>query len=170
MLSAKPLRGIQIIGINEIFETDSTLYLVLELYVAFENIFLTENSHRVTGGELFHKIVDERRFSEKKSHDYFVQMLNAIKYLHEQGRFPNVHAAVRANCSLGIAHRDLKPENILLKDESEEVIKISDFGLSRTVDEATFMKTMCGTPQYVGTENSHFLTSNPPKSFKLPKF
>ena len=50
----------------------------------------------------------------------------------------------------GIAHRDLKPENILLKDKTHKVIKLSDFGLSRVVDEASFMKTMCGTPQYVG--------------------
>ena len=50
----------------------------------------------------------------------------------------------------GIAHRDLKPENILLKNNDPVVIKLSDFGLSRSVGDGSFMKTMCGTPQYLG--------------------
>jgi serine/threonine-protein kinase Chk2 len=58
--------------------------------------------------------------------------------------------------SLGIAHRDLKPENILLKDKMHRVIKLSDFGLSRVVDNESFMKTMCGTPQYVGAIHFSF--------------
>lgn len=37
-----------------------------------------------------------------------------------------------------------------MKDKESDIIKLSDFGLSRTVDQASFMKTMCGTPQYVG--------------------
>jgi serine/threonine-protein kinase Chk2 len=41
------------------------------------------------------------------------------------------------------------------------VIKISDFGLSRIVGEASFMKTMCGTPNYVAPE---VLTMAPGKS------
>jgi len=81
-------------------------------------------------------IVSEEKFSEDKARDYFLQMLQATQYLHKQG----------------IAHRDLKPENILLKDKTHSVIKLSDFGLSRVVDEASFMKTMCGTPQYVAPE------------------
>jgi len=63
-------------------------------------------------------------------------MLEAIKYLHDQG----------------IAHRDLKPENILLHDPHSDIIKLSDFGLSRVVGQHSFMKTMCGTPQYVAPE------------------
>ena len=83
-------------------------------------------------------------------------MLDAVGYLHDQG----------------IAHRDLKvslmvhayqypssandtvphqPENILLKSKEDDTIKLSDFGLSRVMNEdASKMKTMCGTPQYVG--------------------
>jgi len=102
------------------FETESTLYLVLEL---------------VTGGELFDKII-EGQFSEEQSRHYFRQMLEAVKYLHSQA----------------IAHRDLKPENILLNDKTGDIIKLSDFGLSRIVDHASFMKTFCGTPQYVAPE------------------
>lgn len=87
----------------------------------------------VTGGELFDSIVEEKKFTEEKARGITRQVLDAIAYLH--GR--------------GIAHRDLKPENILLAEKGSAVVKISDFGLSRIIDEGSFMRTMCGTPQYV---------------------
>ena len=43
-----------------------------------------------------------------------------------------------------------QPENILLKSKDEDIIKLSDFGLSRVLGDGTMMQTMCGTPQYVG--------------------
>jgi serine/threonine protein kinase len=43
-----------------------------------------------------------------------------------------------------------QPENILLRPDGQ--IKLSDFGLSRTVPSATYMKTLCGTPQYLAPE------------------
>jgi serine/threonine protein kinase len=109
------------IKINETFETADTLYLILEL---------------VTGGELFDRIVDVKRFDEARARLFFLQMLDAIQYLHGKG----------------IVHRDLKPENILLKSSTEDSIKLSDFGLSRMLDSSSNMKTMCGTPQYVAPE------------------
>ncbi|KAH3762409.1 protein kinase 1 [Pelomyxa schiedti] len=112
-----------IIGIQDVFETPTRLYIVLEL---------------VTGGELFEKIKNEEHFSEPLSRDIFIQCLHAVKYLHSQG----------------ITHRDLKPENILLATPESHVIKISDFGLSRILDEGTItqMQTVVGTPQYVAPE------------------
>jgi serine/threonine-protein kinase Chk2 len=111
-----------IIHINDVYETPTKLFLVLEL---------------VTGGELFDKIVSVGSFSEAKAKELFRQMLDAVGYLHNQG----------------IAHRDLKPENILLKSKEDDTIKLSDFGLSRVMNEdASKMKTMCGTPQYVAPE------------------
>jgi len=110
-----------IISIKEVFETQKNLYLVLEL---------------VTGGELFDKIIEEKKFTENACRYVLKQLCDAVLYLH----------------SKGIAHRDLKPENILLSTQGSYCIKISDFGLSRALDEGTFMKTMCGTPQYVAPE------------------
>lgn len=47
----------------------------------------------------------------------------------------------------GVAHRDLKPENILLATDAEDAaIKITDFGLSRLIDDSALMTTACGTP------------------------
>lgn len=54
-----------------------------------------------------------------------------------------------------IAHRDLKPENILLSDETPNAkVKIGDFGVARTLDEASLAKTYVGTPYYMAPEVS----------------
>jgi len=68
-----------IIKYYDMIETDTTLYLILEL---------------VEGGDLFDKIVDQqgRGFPEDAARDMFGQMLSAVKYLH----------------SKSIVHRDLK--------------------------------------------------------------
>lgn len=47
-------------------------------------------------------------------------------------------------------HRDIKPENILITDE--KTVKVTDFGLSKFVQPGTFLKTICGTPQYLAPE------------------
>ncbi len=53
----------------------------------------------------------------------------------------------------GLIHRDIKPANILLEDSIERV-KITDFGLARTVDDIGVTRTgqICGTPRYMSPE------------------
>jgi len=46
------------------------------------------------------------------------------------------------------AYRDLKPENLVL--DSDRYLRITDFGLSKFIDESTF--TMCGTPEFLAPE------------------
>ena len=44
-----------------------------------------------------------------------------------------------------------KPENILMENDDEDAkIMITDFGLSKIFGDQNVMKTLCGTPQYVG--------------------
>lgn len=50
----------------------------------------------------------------------------------------------------GIIHRDIKPENILLSNEGR--IKLSDFGLARTVENRTEAKDVLGTVGYMAPE------------------
>jgi serine/threonine protein kinase len=49
----------------------------------------------------------------------FSQMVLGLHYIHQ----------------LGVMHRDIKPSNILLKPAGTEiVVKIADFGISKTVE------------------------------------
>lgn len=53
----------------------------------------------------------------------------------------------------GLVHRDIKPANILLEIGVERVM-LTDFGLARTVDDASITRTglIAGTPQYMSPE------------------
>jgi len=57
-----------IVGLKDMYETDSELYLVIEL---------------VTGGELFDKIVEKGQYTEKEASVIIHKLLEAIVYLHK---------------------------------------------------------------------------------------
>ncbi|XP_011371688.1 serine/threonine-protein kinase Chk2 isoform X3 [Pteropus vampyrus] len=110
-----------IIKIKDFFDAED-YYIVLEL---------------MEGGELFDRVVGNKRLKEATCKLYFYQMLLAVQYLHENG----------------IIHRDLKPENVLLSSQKEDcLIKITDFGQSKILGETSLMKTLCGTPTYLAPE------------------
>ncbi|KAJ3147877.1 hypothetical protein HK101_002191 [Irineochytrium annulatum] len=112
-----------IINIGGVYDEPDFIYIVLEL---------------VRGGELFDLIIDKKKFTETETRVIMTQLFTALKYLHERN----------------IVHRDLKPENILLfsRQAGDLRIKISDFGLAKLVGDESFMKTLCGTPNYVAPE------------------
>src|SRR5207245_7566954 len=58
----------------------------------------------------------------------------------------------------GLMHRDIKPANILLENGVERV-KITDFGLARSVDDASVTQsgTVAGTPLYMSPEQAEGL-------------
>lgn len=110
-----------IIKIKDFFDAED-YYIVLEL---------------MEGGELFDRVVGNKRLREATCKLYFYQMLLAVQYLHENG----------------IIHRDLKPENVLLSSQKEDcLIKITDFGQSKILGETSLMRTLCGTPTYLAPE------------------
>ncbi|KAM9041412.1 calcium/calmodulin-dependent protein kinase type 1B isoform 2-T3 [Megaptera novaeangliae] len=91
---------------------------------------------RVTGGELFDRIMERGSYTEKDASHLVGQVLGAVSYLH----------------SLGIVHRDLKPENLLYATPFEDSkIMVSDFGLSK-IQAGNMLGTACGTPGYVAPE------------------
>uniref|UniRef100_A0A8C5EMG8 Calcium/calmodulin-dependent protein kinase type 1D-like n=1 Tax=Gouania willdenowi TaxID=441366 RepID=A0A8C5EMG8_GOUWI len=110
-----------VVGMEDFYESRTHYYLVMEL---------------VSGGELFDRILDRGVYSEKDASSVIQQVLQAVSYLHQNG----------------VVHRDLKPENILYySPEENSKIMISDFGLSKMVDNG-IMSTACGTPGYVAPE------------------
>lgn len=117
----KALKHENVVALQEVMQTQNHIYLVLEL---------------VSGGELFDKIVSQKRFDEDTARKYFRQLISGVHYCHQQG----------------IAHRDIKPENLLLDDNG--TLKISDFGLSnlQPSNKSGLLQTVCGTPNYVAPE------------------
>uniref|UniRef100_A0A914IAN1 non-specific serine/threonine protein kinase n=1 Tax=Globodera rostochiensis TaxID=31243 RepID=A0A914IAN1_GLORO len=64
----------------------------------------------------------------------FTQIADAVQYIHKQH----------------IIHRDLKPPNVLLT--TEDIVKLTDFGLSRQQNAGSRVQTVCGTPYYMSPE------------------
>lgn len=108
---------------------------IIQLYEIIETpkqLFLV--MEYVNGGELFDYIVSKTRVEEREASKFFHQIIAGIEYIHK----------------LKIVHRDLKPENLLL--DSNNNIKIVDFGLSNTYNENELLKTACGSPCYAAPE------------------
>ena len=84
-------------------------------------------------GNLFHYIRKNKGLSEDISFNLFIQVVNAINFLH----------------SNDLIHRDIKPENILMYDENH--IKLCDFGWCVKLD-GQERETYCGTTEYMSPE------------------
>jgi serine/threonine-protein kinase Chk1 len=89
------------------------------------------------GGDLFDKIEADEGVGEDIAHFYFVQLMNAVGYMHAKG----------------VAHRDIKPENLLVSGEGN--LKLADFGLAalfRKDGTQRLCNTVCGSPPYIAPE------------------
>ena len=108
---------------------------VIKLYNVYEdkesiNIIM----EYAKNGNLYQLIKKEKNgFSESKAFEYFIQVINAVYYLH----------------SNNIIHRDIKPENILISDDNK--LKLCDFGWAKELTLEN-RSTFCGTMEYMAPE------------------
>mmetsp|Transcript_51620 Transcript_51620/g.160154 ORF Transcript_51620/g.160154 Transcript_51620/m.160154 type:complete len:508 (+) Transcript_51620:47-1570(+) len=111
-----------IIRYYDFYEDKHFLYVVMEL---------------CKGGEVFAKIIELKRFSEKNAAHLGRQMLSAIEYIHK----------------LNICHRDVKAENFMLAEPSiHSVVKMIDFGMACKYERGDVLSELCGSPHYLAPE------------------
>ena len=107
-----------IIRLYNVSETEEEINILLEY---------AEN------GNLYSLIKKENGLSENRAFNYFIQIVNAVYFLHQNN----------------IIHRDIKPENILIGENDK--VKLCDFGWAKELT-LNNRSTFCGTVEYMAPE------------------
>ncbi|ORX94136.1 Pkinase-domain-containing protein [Basidiobolus meristosporus CBS 931.73] len=123
LATVKKLQHPNVVGLIDWFESKTKFYLVFEL---------------VRGGELFDRIIEQGKFTEKDAVKVVHTLIDTVAYLHREN----------------VVHRDLKPENLLFKDPSPDApLMVVDFGVAKSVtDDEDILRTVCGSRGYTAPE------------------
>ncbi|KAI9812413.1 MAG: hypothetical protein M1827_004644 [Pycnora praestabilis] len=112
-----------IVRFHDWFESRDKYYIVTQL---------------ATGGELFDRICEYGKFTERDASQTIRQVLDAVNYLHGNN----------------VVHRDLKPENLLyLTPDPQSSLVLADFGIAKMLDSKDeVLTTMAGSFGYAAPE------------------
>lgn len=114
------LRHDNIMRLYEVIDTRTQVHLVMEL---------------CGGKNLYHHIKRRplQRLPEVEAAWIFYQIINAVAFMHE----------------INIVHRDLKLDNILIDENSDDLIKLIDFGFATACNKDQKIVVQCGTTHYM---------------------
>ncbi|KAK1945044.1 Calcium-dependent protein kinase 2 [Phytophthora citrophthora] len=115
-----------LITIHKVYEEHQKVYIIQEM---------------CTGGELYDRVVQRGKYSERDAANIMSQLVSALQALHAHN----------------ILHLDIKPENILFSSEDpDSKILLTDFGLARMINGKQNPldqgKSMAGTIGYMAPE------------------
>lgn len=90
------------------------------------------------GGSLFHRVIRKKKLDTEVGRRIMSAMLSALNYCH------NIK---------NIVHRDIKPENMVFGSaDSEDDIRLIDFGLSTMIAREEHLHKKCGSAFYLAPE------------------
>ncbi|XP_050894888.1 serine/threonine-protein kinase SAPK7 isoform X2 [Lathyrus oleraceus] len=106
--------------------------------IQFKEVFLTPRDIAIVmeyapSGDLFDYVCSHGKLNEHEARFFFQQLVSGVSHCHD----------------MEICHRDLKLENTLLNGK---LIKICDFGYSKSYLLHSRPKSMIGTPSYIAPE------------------
>jgi calcium-dependent protein kinase len=119
----RAMNHVNIIKLHEVYETDNSLYMVMEL---------------LKGGNLVDYLKQHGKFSEPKAAAFLRAILKGVNHAHECGI---MHRDLKPE---NILFRQ--------NEMTEENICIADFGLSTFINVNAYLFSRCGTPGFVAPE------------------
>mmetsp|Transcript_9106 Transcript_9106/g.20729 ORF Transcript_9106/g.20729 Transcript_9106/m.20729 type:complete len:556 (-) Transcript_9106:78-1745(-) len=141
------VKGFHLLGVSKTkfveLQTEAEIFLTMDHPHVARLVGVYESAKHLNlvmecmeGGELFERVIKQKRFTVKDASHAVWQMLLAVNYLH----------------SRGVVHRDLKLENFLYETKDGDHLKLIDFGFSHIWEPNTKMALSCGTLAYVAPE------------------
>lgn len=119
----RTLDHLNIISLHEVYETENSLYLVMEL---------------LKGGNMISYLTNKKKIPEEEARIFLCALLKAVAHMHEKGV---MHRDIKPENIL-LRNLDIKETNICL----------ADFGLSTFINVDKFLFSRCGTPGFVAPE------------------